>query len=76
MWPSSRAPAFGLMGTMATPASSAPTTATHVSGSETAQTPTRPAPCHLVGHVGGRVAQPRVGQLDLAEAQGEAVVGV
>ena len=44
MWPSSRSPAFGLIGTAATPASSAPTTATAVSGTESAHTPTRSAP--------------------------------
>ena len=44
MWPSSRSPAFGLMGTAATPARSAPTTATQVSGTGSAHTPTRCAP--------------------------------
>jgi hypothetical protein len=44
MWPSSRSPAFGLIGTTATLASSPPMTATAVSGSFAAHTPTRSVP--------------------------------
>ena len=43
MWPSSRSPAFGLMGTAATPARSAPMTATHGLGHRAAPTRRRAA---------------------------------
>ena len=76
MWPSSRSPAFGLMGTAAMPASSAPTTATAVSGADSAQTPTRRAPATWPATCAAAVAQLRVGQLTLDEAQREPVGGV
>jgi hypothetical protein len=44
MCASSRSPAFGLTGVIGTPASSAPMTATAISGSFTAQAATRSRP--------------------------------
>ena len=76
MWPSSRSPAFGLMGTAATPASSAPMTATAVSGADTAHTPTRSAPATSSATWAAASRSCAIGQLHVAEAQGEAVVGV
>ena len=62
MCSSSRVPALGLIGTIGTPAASAPTTATTVSNDFVAHTATREAPDTPRGHRPRRRAQLRVGQ--------------
>ena len=59
MCPSSREPSPGLMGTMPTPAASAPTTATHSSRVGSAHTATRPVPSSRAATRGRRGGQLR-----------------
>ena len=73
MWPSSRSPALGLIGTTGTPASSAPDDGDARLGHRQRPHPHALCPRDLLGHVRGGVAHLRVGQLALREAQGETV---
>ena len=73
MWRSSDSPSLGFSGTSGTPAHSAPTTATHVSRLDSAQTAARSAPRRRCSHRGRGLAQLAVAQRAVAHAHGGAI---